>query len=306
MAEGSRALQLVEDFMAGRLPEGLDPTNMSNLSLKHSQSSTREALQAEVQAERGGAGWDLVVDGGWQGADYDGTGFLLTLRLRTLGPAADSEDGGVLEVGGSIEFHLVQVEERSLPAEYFDFLHAHIGCSGLERVRGRFDVRANTLDLYGYSVVDPLCPAHTLGILGVDEYHIEHDSLTGLFRGVTRNFHPSPCPSMWRAIFTGGLVQTSYPSLGATGSGPQAPAARRTYSGDGSCPICMEPYAHRALTPCGHAFCAACICEVLTASSSAAPCPICRETVTLVSLRNAQGEPIIVGLRAEEQRRPAP
>merc|ERR1719265_2339259 len=105
--------------------------------------------------------------------------------------------------------------------------------------------------------MDPDLPEVTGGILGVDEYHIRYDARTKLFKGVSRNFHPSASPSDWQGIFTGNILRSTYSSLKVEEVG-----LVRTYSsGDDVCSICMEPYAHKATTPCAHSFCAACICQ---------------------------------------------
>ena len=64
----------------------------------------------------------------------------------------------------------------------------------------------------------------------------------------------------------------------------------RLQPSDQRCSICLEEYEARALTACGHSFCGACITAFLRANPphNEAPCPFCRATVTLSSLRLAE------------------
>lgn len=64
------------------------------------------------------------------------------------------------------------------------------------------------------------------------------------------------------------------------------------------CSVCLEPIAYPTLAPCGHCFCRPCIYQVLNNKPprDVGKCPLCREVITLVSLRNLEtGAPIVWG-----------
>jgi len=65
-----------------------------------------------------------------------------------------------------------------------------------------------------------------------------------------------------------------------------------------TCAICLDKFdPKRCVTPCGHEFCSECLCEMLTSRPprDLGHCPLCREFLTLVSLRDAvSGRPLVM------------
>ncbi|CAD7932967.1 unnamed protein product [Amoebophrya sp. A25] len=63
------------------------------------------------------------------------------------------------------------------------------------------------------------------------------------------------------------------------------------------CPICLDDFERLTRAPCGHGFCLRCICQTLTSSRprDICKCPLCREVVTLVSLSDENGFPVVGG-----------
>lgn len=59
-----------------------------------------------------------------------------------------------------------------------------------------------------------------------------------------------------------------------------------------TCPICLDNVKQRTYAPCGHSFCQECICATLGSQKprDVGNCPLCREVITLISLRSRQGE----------------
>lgn len=70
----------------------------------------------------------------------------------------------------------------------------------------------------------------------------------------------------------------------------ELPIVRREPSED-TCSVCLGPYQERAVTACGHSFCASCITAVLRTNhpENQAPCPCCRQPVVLCDLMSATG-----------------
>ena len=268
-----------------------------------SEATSRDELLAEVAAERASKDADLVLEGSWQ---CPGFAYLLTLRLRK------GEDAGAgVVMRGTIEWHLVHVGEapHGMANPYGRWMATHLGSSGLEHVKGAMLDDRRLLRLAGWRVTDPLRCAEAVraangalvySILGVDQYELRRCADGTRFKGVSRSFHSSPDPSTWSGVFDARVLHEQ-------DAPPERPALRREAS-TGVCPICFEPHRHRTSTPCGHAFCAACICQVIRAASSdslhhsvhpSAPCPICRELVTIVALRGADGEHVVSGAQED-------
>ena len=254
---------------------------------EYSRQRSPEQLLDEIQAERSTSSgtFDLILEGSWQDSiQGSGTGYLLTLRLRCLDSADRLERR---TVSGTIEWHLVSSANED--NGYLAWLRSQIGRSGLERVKGMLhcymdhDEPKASLDLAGYCVVDPMRSGfgNTMGILGPDQYSMMWLQHRGTFMGRTRCYRESSDPEHWNtSIFQAKLMESNLPELVPTQSLAREP------SDTAVCSICLEGFVHRVVTPCGHSFCAACICQAVLAvdAGGTGRCPMCRDLVAVISL----------------------
>jgi len=87
------------------------------------------------------------------------------------------------------------------------------------------------------------------------------------------------------------LLKGSYSDVPSHVSVPALRGQLREMVANGEdCSICLSPLTGPAITPCGHAFCKACIVRVLDTSPQPSTCPLCRTKVDKANLLQMEAE----------------
>ncbi len=234
-------------------------------------------------------------------------------------------------VEGSIEWQLMQC--RRSDGKYYEWMQTQVGHVGVELVMGKlyYDVSEDgtsvdnvILRFVGYGFFDPdrkqirggssVQAMKFYSHLGVDDYRLQLTSSPFggsdfIFRGTSRNKSDDMDPNKWPGLCHARITASECSNLFPISRSPNYNSAVNAMSSDnldevvqspsgdigGMCTICLDSYVHKVRAPCGHAFCAACICEhLLHGRPDVGACPICRQTLTTVSLVNCEdGKPLL-------------